>query len=76
MYKVIKAFYDLQDRKGTKNGNVFHSYNVGDMFPRKGVEVSEARIDELSGKNNAQGEPLIEAVKKAAKAESKKTSKK
>lgn len=76
MYKVIKAFYDLQDGKDTKNGKVFYSYNAGDMFPREGKEVSEARIAELSGKNNAQGEPLIEAVKKAAKAESKKTSKK
>lgn len=76
MYKVIKAFYDLQDGKDTKNGKVFHSYNVGDMFPREGIEVSEARIAELSGKNNAQGEPLIEAIKKATKAESKKPLKK
>lgn len=76
MYKVIKAFYDLQDGEDTKSGKVFYSYNAGDMFPREGKEVSEARIAELSGKNNAQGEPLIEAVKKAAKAESKKTSKK
>lgn len=76
MYKVIKAFYDLQDGKDTKNGKIFRSYNVGDMFPREGLEVSEARIAELSGKNNAQGEPLIEAVKKATKAETKKPSKK
>lgn len=54
MYKVIKLFADLQDNN--------HEYNVGDIYPRKGLEVKEARIAELSGKDNKQGCPLIEKV--------------
>lgn len=54
MYKVIYFFTDLQDND--------HPYNVGDIFPRKGVEVSKARIAELSGSDNKQGRPLIEEV--------------
>jgi hypothetical protein len=54
MYKVIKYFVDLQDKN--------HPYNVGDVFPRKGLEVSEDRIAELAGSNNKQGVPLIERV--------------
>lgn len=56
MYKVINFFTDLQD------GN--HAYNVGDVFPREGVEVSKERLAELSSSNNQQGKPLIEKVKK------------
>jgi hypothetical protein len=54
MYKVIKAFADLQD------GN--HTYSVGDRFPRCGVEVGKERIAELSGRENKQGVPLIKLV--------------
>ena len=54
MYKVIKLFADLQDNN--------HEYNVGDIYPRKGLEVKEARIAELSGKDNKQGCPLIVKV--------------
>lgn len=54
MYKVIRMFTDLQD------GN--YEYHVGDAFPRQGVSASEARFAELSGRNNRQGVPLIEAV--------------
>lgn len=54
-YKVIKYFTDLQD------GN--HPYNAGDEFPRKGVDVSKARLKELSGNDNKQGVPLIEEVR-------------
>lgn len=50
-YKVIKAFYDLQ------NGD--HRYEVGDDFPVKGAIVSDKRIKELSGSNNRQKTPLI-----------------
>lgn len=59
MYKVIKYFVDLQDQN--------HVYNVGDVFPREGHEVSKERLAELSGKENLQGVPLIakEAAKKA-----------
>lgn len=52
MYRVVKFFTDLQDGD--------HPYHVGDIFPRDGVEVTEERIRELSGKNNRQGVPLIE----------------
>lgn len=62
MYKVIKAFYDLEDVKKTKSGDVYYEYNVGDEYPRKGKEPSEERIAELSGNNNKQGTPLIEFV--------------
>lgn len=54
MYKVIKFFTDLQDD--------LHPYNVGDEFPRKGVTVSQKRIDELLGNKNRQGTSLIATV--------------
>ena len=63
MYKVIKYFEDLQDG--------CHSYEVGDIFPREGLEVSEERFAELAGKNNKQGEPLIEKVEEPKAAEEK-----
>ena len=59
MYKVVKFFTDLQDRD--------HRYNVGDSYPRDGLEVSEARIAELAGSKNRQGVPLIEEVKVSKK---------
>jgi len=54
MYKVIKYFTDLQDHD--------HPYNVGDEFPRRGMEVSAERLAELSGSDNRQHAPLIEKV--------------
>lgn len=54
MYKVIKYFTDLQDKN--------HPYNVGDIFPRKGLEVTEERLAELAGNKNKQGVPLIKLV--------------
>lgn len=68
MYKVIKFFTDLQD-------NDF-PYEVGDPFPRKGLEVSEDRLTELSGSDNKQGQPLIEKVAEAPKKPAKKATKK
>lgn len=71
MYKVIKKFHDLQDVTKTKSGNIYHEYNVGDVFPRNGMKVSEDRLKELAGKDNLQGVPLIEYVEEkesAAKA--------
>ncbi len=53
-YKVIHRFADLQDFN--------HLYNVGDIFPRIGMNVSQARLDELAGSNNKQGKPLIQKV--------------
>lgn len=54
MYKVIKMFTDLHDND--------YKYDVGDVFPRKGVSVSEGRIAELAGSDNKQGTPLIKKV--------------
>lgn len=66
MYKVIKRFHDLQDARKTKSGTAYHEYNVGDVFPRDGMEVSEERIQELAGSDNKQGVPLIELVEEKA----------
>lgn len=54
MYKVIEFFTDLQDKD--------YAYNVGDIFPRVCVTVSEERLAELAGSENRQGRPLIEKV--------------
>lgn len=56
MAKVIHEFLDLQDNN--------HYYQVGDTFPRKGVEVSKERMVELSTSANKIGVPLIEASKR------------
>lgn len=58
-YKVIKFFTDLQDND--------HPYSVGDIFPRSGMTVTEARLKELSGSDNRQGVPLIKAVEEKKK---------
>lgn len=55
MYKVINYFEDLKDSR--------HKYNVGDVFPRIGMEVSKERLKELSSHNNRQKKPLISLVK-------------
>ena len=54
MYRVIKAFRDLQDNN--------RLYSVGDTFPHNGVEVDAERIAELASDKNLQGVPLIEEV--------------
>lgn len=54
MYKVIKYFEDLQDNE--------YPYNVGDIYPRSGLDANENRIEELSSTSNRQGQPLIEFV--------------
>lgn len=54
MYEVIHFFTDLQDFD--------HPYNVGDAFPRAGLEVSEERLKELSSSQNLQKRPLIKKV--------------
>jgi arginine utilization protein RocB len=54
MYIVIKLFTDLHDDNWL--------YNVGDVYPRKGLNVTESRIKELSSANNRQGKPLIKLV--------------
>lgn len=54
MYKVVKAFTDLNDNN--------HVYLAGDEYPRKDVKPSAKRIDELCSKFNKRGEVLIEEV--------------
>ena len=53
-YVVVKPFVDLQDAN--------HKYFMGDTFPRKGLVVSNDRIEELSSKNNRRKTPLISKV--------------
>lgn len=67
MYKVIAYFTDLQDNN--------HEYNVGDTYPRKGLEVKPERIEELAGSDNKQGKPLIEKAEEPAKKAAKKAEK-
>lgn len=55
MYQVIHFFTDLQDSN--------YPYNVGDIFPRNGMQVSEERLKELSGNINKQHKPLIKKMK-------------
>lgn len=54
MYRVIEYFTDLQDDD--------HEYRTGDIFPREGLKVSEARLAELASAENLRGIPLIELV--------------
>ena len=68
MYKVIKAFTDLQDNR--------YGYKVGDVYPREGYEPSAERIAELSGSNNLQRKPLIQLVEEKPAAPKKAAAKK
>lgn len=54
MYKVLAYFTDLQDNN--------HPYTEGKPFPRDGLTVSEARLEELSSTKNRRGIKLIEFV--------------
>lgn len=53
-YKVIKHFVDLQDNN--------YKYDVGDTYPRKGLNVLQSRINELASDKNKQKTPLIEEI--------------
>ena len=59
MYTVIAYFEDLQD-------NSF-AYNVGDEYPRKGFEVTDKRIEELSTTQNRRKIPLIKKAEEKQK---------
>ena len=69
MYRVIHQFHDLEDFTETKAGRIYHEYRPGEMYPRKGVTPSEARIEFLAGSQNALGTPLIEPAGMAGKPE-------
>ena len=43
-----------------------HPYNVGDTFPRDGVDANDGRLAELSTDANLQRTPLIEYVEDEA----------
>ena len=53
-YTTIVYFEDLTD-KG-------YPYKVGDAYPRKGLNPSRKRIEELSTDKNIRGIPLISKV--------------
>lgn len=61
MYRVICKFADLHDND--------HIYEIGDTYPREGIDVTENRINELASSGNKIRKPLIEKVitKKAPK---------
>lgn len=59
MYRVIKYFEDKQDER--------HPYNVGDTFPREGLEVTPERFEELASDKNRRKRPLIEKVEEPKK---------
>lgn len=65
MYKVIKHFVDLQDNN--------HKYDVGDTYPRKGLNVLQSRINELASDKNLQKTPLIEEISEKVEETEKKT---
>ena len=62
-YRVIEAFVDLLDNN--------HLYQVGDVFPQSGTDVTLARINELASANNKCGVPLIKLADKVKKVEKK-----
>lgn len=51
MYKVIEKFSDFQD-----GGYI---YEIGEVYPRKGVTATNERIKELSSSANQLKRPLI-----------------
>jgi len=53
-YRAAVDFIDLQDEN--------RLYKAGEKFPRDGLEVSAARLTELSTDANRMGYPLIAAA--------------
>lgn len=58
MYRVIKHFIDLQDNN--------YKYDINDIYPRKGLNVLQSRINELASNKNLQKTPLIEEIPEKA----------
>lgn len=52
MYTALRKWRDLEDN---------HLYEIGDVYPHDGREISEERIAELSGTQNKAGFALIKA---------------
>lgn len=55
-YRVVHKFKDLKDNE--------YVYNVGDIYPREGLDVSKDRFEELKTSKNKIGVPLIKAERK------------
>lgn len=53
-YIVIKRWHDLQDNN--------HQYQPGDIYPRKGLEPTKKRCDELISTSNKRKICLIKEV--------------
>lgn len=53
MYKAIEFFTDAQDND--------YAYNVGDVYPRQGLSVSDKRLAELASDANKRHKPMIKA---------------
>lgn len=53
-FVVIKRFKDLEDSNRV--------YRGGDFYPREGIELDEARANDLASSYNKRGEPLIVEV--------------
>ena len=62
-YKVIQHFTDMQDNN--------FAYDVGDEYPRKGLNVLPSRIKELASMNNRRGCALIEEIEETPKKKTK-----
>jgi hypothetical protein len=60
---VIEYFEDLQDNR--------YAYNVNNVFPREGHEVTKERIEELASAKNRRGKPLIVKIEEKPKRKSK-----
>lgn len=54
MYRVTADFADGRDN--------MRVYRAGDIYPRAGFVADAQRIADLSGRNNAQGRPVIMQV--------------
>lgn len=52
MYRAVEQFADLQDDK--------YIYEIGMIYPRKGLNPSDERIKELASSENKVGKPVIE----------------
>lgn len=61
MFRVIKAFSDLQNRS--------YIYRVGDVYPVAGYTPTQERIEELLGDKNALNQPLIVEEKEEVEVE-------
>lgn len=68
MYRVVNFFVDLQDDE--------HPYEVGDVFPRRGKDVTKERLRELLSSDNRRGMPLIIEDTEEADAETQKARRK